>query len=155
MSVYSTINEHYQAVHNTRIFSIFSFGFKTKSQKALELVHVAQENLIRNYIDLVVLDLNMNVVPQNVQFYETYNSFSNEIGRYLEAKRIHHQYIYDDNRHLTKEFAQTLPRFDTETSSVKIVIACRECGKGLRVPQGKHINVSCPHCRKSFVYDGR
>ena len=41
------------------------------------------------------------------------------------------------------------------TNQEKVIIYCENCGQKLRVPQGKHINVSCPHCRQAFVYDSR
>jgi len=33
------------------------------------------------------------------------------------------------------------------------VIPCQKCGQKLRIPSGRHINVSCPKCRTSFEYN--
>jgi uncharacterized protein YbaR (Trm112 family) len=35
----------------------------------------------------------------------------------------------------------------------KIIVACPECSKKMRIPKGKHIKLTCPNCNQELEYD--
>lgn len=78
------------------------------NQKTYDTIQIVSTNSIKNYVDLVILDLNISAAPDHISYYETYNSFNKEVAGYLVKKNVYYQYIFGDNSNLTRDFIRSL-----------------------------------------------
>lgn len=103
-------NGDYLQTYTTRLGSIMKVILPKRNKKAFDTIEIVSTNSIKNYVDLVILDLNISAAPDHISYYETYNSFSKEVAGYLVKKNVYYQYIFGDNSHLTRNFVNELNR---------------------------------------------
>lgn len=81
---------------------------QNKYNKSIISMNIIMNNSIKNYIDLVILDLNTYKAPENIFYYETYNSFYKEVEKYLLNKGIERCYVNGDNTNITKDYISNM-----------------------------------------------
>ena len=113
------MNGDYFLTYQTRINSLIQHALDTNTEPRLPgrltfppkgIAQICEYN-IRNYTDLVILDLNMNAAPDAVTYGETYASFAREVETYLIKKNINLQFVRGDNSNLTYDYIRFVREF--------------------------------------------
>ena len=101
----------YTSTYVRRVMTIIEFSLSKNNAKTYTAVSMVRNNEIRNYVDICVLDLNINAAPNFVSYFQTFNDFSEILAKHLLKQGIPQQYIWGDNRDLTKEFTDGIKDF--------------------------------------------
>ena len=114
-----SMNGDYLLTYQTRINSLIQHALDTNTEQHLpgklafppKGINQICEYNIRNYTDLVILDLNMNAAPVTVTYDETYSSFAKEVETYLIRKNINQLFVCGDNSNLTYDYIRFVREF--------------------------------------------
>jgi len=98
----------YLATFTTRAASLGRDAIAKQNFKTVATIDLLRRNMLKNFVDLAVLDLSINAAPVEIPYEQTHNDFSESLTKYFIAKKIPERFITSDNRSLTEPFAANL-----------------------------------------------
>jgi len=93
----SMFGSYDRAYRYTYIFRNNTITKYAKHQRDFLVSKLFQEGAMVNCTYITVANLNTGAAPQNIQFYETFSDFSEEIARHLRKYGIPEKYVSGDN----------------------------------------------------------
>ncbi len=108
--------------------------------------NIFKVGLTTNSVKQRIQELNSTGVPTTFELVKKYEIQESCLHR---VERLAHKKLKSKEQHHGKEFRSTDINESTYGSTTTTIIMCK-CSQRLRIPLGKHIDVTCPKCRRSF-----